>query len=185
MPKQSEDRGKLSGLLQFMLSWGFFIAQWLGFGCFKVNSDFQWRFPLSFQVVPGLIMACGIWLLQESPRWLIEKDRLDEARLSLRKLHGTGDNDEFLDLEYREIRDTIIAEKAVAVKSWSTILTKASWRRRLLLGCGIQAFGQLSGINVSALREFLVYVVTIVWTGDQLLWPSHLQASRHRHSHLP
>lgn len=37
----SEDRGKLSGLLQFMLSWGFFIAQWLGYGCFQVNSDFQ------------------------------------------------------------------------------------------------------------------------------------------------
>ncbi len=37
----SGDRGKLSGLLQFMLSWGFFIAQWLGYGCFQVNSDFH------------------------------------------------------------------------------------------------------------------------------------------------
>lgn len=45
----AEDRGKLSGLLQFMLSWGFFVAQWLGYGCFQVDSPFQWRFPLSFQ----------------------------------------------------------------------------------------------------------------------------------------
>lgn len=37
----AQDRGKLSGLLQFMLSWGFFVAQWLGFGCFHVDSDFQ------------------------------------------------------------------------------------------------------------------------------------------------
>lgn len=26
-------RGALSGLLQWFLSWGFFVAQWLGYGC--------------------------------------------------------------------------------------------------------------------------------------------------------
>ena len=167
-----------------MLSWGFFIAQWLGYGCFKVNSDFQWRFPLSFQVVPGVIMAAGIWLLQESPRWLVEKDRYDEARFALKKLHGTGNNDEFLDLEYREIHDTIVAEKTVAVKSWKKILTKASWRRRLFLGCGIQAFGQLSGINVSSLRDSLLCLVPDIWKGYKLLRPSHLLTSRYRYSYL-
>jgi sugar porter (SP) family MFS transporter len=145
----SEDRGKLSGLLQFMLSWGFFIAQWLGYGCFKVNSNFQWRFPLSFQVVPGFTIAIGIWFLTESPRWLVEKERYDEAQAVLSRLHGTGDNQEFLDLEFREIRDTIIAEKAITVKSWKQMVAKSSWRKRLMLGMGVQAFGQLSGINVS------------------------------------
>ncbi|KFY83561.1 hypothetical protein V498_07977, partial [Pseudogymnoascus sp. VKM F-4517 (FW-2822)] len=62
-----------SGLLQWMLSWGFFIAQWLGYGCFKVNSDFQWRYPLAFQVVPPGIMAVGIWFLQELS--LVSRDR--------------------------------------------------------------------------------------------------------------
>jgi MFS family permease len=37
----ARDRGKLSGLLQFMLSWGFFAAQWIGYGCFQVDSPFQ------------------------------------------------------------------------------------------------------------------------------------------------
>ncbi|KAK4956668.1 hypothetical protein LTR10_006195 [Elasticomyces elasticus] len=144
----AQDRGKLSGLLQLMLSWGFFVAQWLGYGCFHVNSDFQWRFPLAFQVVPGLIMAGGVWFLQESPRWLMEHDRHDEAKTVLQKLHSTGHNDDFLQLEFEEIRDTIVAEKEVATVSWKQLLAKPSWRKRLLLGCGIQAFGQLSGINV-------------------------------------
>ena len=39
----SQDCGKLSGLLQRMLSWGFLVASWLGYGCFKVNSDFQFE----------------------------------------------------------------------------------------------------------------------------------------------
>ena len=53
----AEDRGKLSGLLQLMLSWGFFAAQWIGFGSFHSKSDFQceyrWRdqpFPLRVQL---------------------------------------------------------------------------------------------------------------------------------------
>jgi len=145
---QSEIRGALSGLLQWMLSWGFFLAQWIGFGCAHVDSHFQWRFPLAFQVVPPLFMACGIWFLQESPRWLIENEKYEEARAALGKLHGTGDNDEFLDLEYREIYDTITADRAIGGVSFKAIFTRASWRKRFLLGCGVQAAGQLSGINV-------------------------------------
>jgi sugar porter (SP) family MFS transporter len=144
----AEDRGKLSGLLQFMLSWGFFIAQWLGYGCFKVDSPFQWRFPLSFQVIPSVTMAVGIWFLPESPRWLVEKERYEDARKVLEKLHGNGSNEEFLEHEFREIRDTIVAEKTVSVKSWKQMVSRPSWRRRLALGMGVQAFGQLSGINV-------------------------------------
>lgn len=137
-------RGALSGLLQFMLSWGYFAAQWIGYGCNYSSTSFQWRFPLAFQVVPGLCLAIGTWFLQESPRWLMEKDRFDEARQALFKLHGNGSNQEFLDLEFAEIRDTIIAEKTLAVKSWSGLVKKPSWRKRLILGCGIQAWGQLS-----------------------------------------
>jgi hypothetical protein len=106
------------------------------------------RFPLSFQVVPGVVMAIGIWFLQESPRWLIEKERYEEAREVLVKLHGNGSNDDFLDLEFREIRDTIVAEKNLSVQTWTGLISKPSWRKRLALGCGVQAFGQLSGVNV-------------------------------------
>ncbi|KAH8587958.1 general substrate transporter [Bisporella sp. PMI_857] len=165
----SEDRGKLSGLLQWMLSWGFFVAQWLGYGCFKVNSDFQWRFPLAFQVVPGLVMGVGIWFLQESPRWLIEKDRHEEAQAVLQKLHGNGLNQEFLDLEYREIRDTIVAEKTLSVPTWSSLLSKPSWRKRLALGCGVQAFGQLSGINVINYYGNVIYNILGIDTNTSLM----------------
>ncbi|KAJ5368665.1 general substrate transporter [Penicillium cataractarum] len=165
----SQDRGKLAGLLQWMLSWGFLVAQWLGYGCFKVNSDFQWRFPLSFQVVPGLIMACGIWFLQESPRWLIEKDQQEAAKAVLRKLHGNGSNEEFLELEYREIRDTIVAEKTLAVQTWRALIAKPSWRKRLALGCGVQAFGQLSGINVINYYGNVIYEILGIGTGTSLM----------------
>ena len=164
----AEDRGKLSGLLQFMLSWGFFIAQWLGYGCFQVNSNFQWRFPLSFQVVPGVILAIGIWFLQESPRWLVEKNRLQDAATALRKLHYNGHNDEFIDLEFREIRDSILAEKARTEMGWKELFSRPSLRRRLILGCGVQAFGQLSGINVINYYGPRIYKLLGIDTGTSL-----------------
>ena len=34
-------RGALSGLLQWFLSWGFFVAQWLGYGCSFNTSQFS------------------------------------------------------------------------------------------------------------------------------------------------
>jgi MFS family permease len=48
----AEDRGKLSGLLQLMLSWGFFAAQWIGFGSFHSKSDFQCKYRWRDQSTP-------------------------------------------------------------------------------------------------------------------------------------
>ncbi|KAL3456386.1 general substrate transporter [Aspergillus heterothallicus] len=140
-------RATLSGLLQWMLSWGFLVAQWLGYGCSFSNTEFSWRFPLAFQNVPGLILIAGIWFLDESPRWLMEKDRHEEAKAVLTRIRGKATPEE-VELEFREIRDVIAADRAVGNTSWKTIITKPSWRKRLILGCGVQAFGPLSGINV-------------------------------------
>ena len=38
---EAKYRGTLSGLLQWMLSWGFFVAQWLGYGCSFNSSQFS------------------------------------------------------------------------------------------------------------------------------------------------
>jgi MFS family permease len=97
--------------------------------------------------VPSLILLVGIFFLNESPRWLMEKDKHEEARAVLHRLRS-GQDQELIELEVQEIRDVIAADRALGEVSWKSILTRPTWRKRLLLGCGIQAFGQLSGINV-------------------------------------
>jgi sugar porter (SP) family MFS transporter len=141
-------RGAMTGLQQWMLSWGYLAAQWIGYGSSFATSDFQWRFPLAFQCIPALILTVGILFQLESPRWLCEKGRNEEAKSVLRKLHYNGHNEDFLELEYTEICEAIELDRKLAVKSWKGLFAKKSWRRRLALACGIQLAGQTSGINV-------------------------------------
>jgi hypothetical protein len=77
----------------------------------------------------------------------MEKDKHEEARAVLQKIRD-GENASRINLEFIEIRDVIAADREIGnITTWS-IITKPSWRKRLLLGCGVQAFGPLSGINV-------------------------------------
>ncbi|CAI6317412.1 unnamed protein product [Periconia digitata] len=151
-----------------MLSWGFFVAQWLGYGCSFNSGEFSWRFPLAFQCVPGLVLIGGIFFLQESPRWLMERDRHEEAMASLKVLRS-GNEEETIDLEFREIRDVIAADRALGDITWVSIITKSSWRKRLLLGCGVQAFGPLSGINVINYYGPRIYEILGISTRESLL----------------
>ncbi|KAH8597859.1 general substrate transporter [Bisporella sp. PMI_857] len=162
-------RGILSGLLQWMLSWGFLVAQWLGYGCSFVDSSFSWRFPLAFQCVPSVILMAGIWFLAESPRWLMEKDRHEDALAVLHKLRQGSTPEEEIQLEFQEIRDVIAADRIALNVSWHSIITKPSWRRRLLLGCGVQAFGPLSGINVINYYGPRIYSLLGIGTQESLM----------------
>jgi hypothetical protein len=39
-----------------MISWGFFAANWVGYGCQYLTNTAQFRVPLAIQIVPALIL---------------------------------------------------------------------------------------------------------------------------------
>lgn len=98
----------------------------------------------------------------------MEKDRHEEAMATLTKLRK-GLDAETIDLEFREIRDVIAADRALGNITWTSIITKPSWRRRLLLGCGVQAFGPLSGINVINYYGPRIYSILGISTRESLM----------------
>ncbi|KAE8355197.1 general substrate transporter [Aspergillus coremiiformis] len=143
-------RGFLGSMQQWMIGLGIVVAQWTGYGCSLHTGDFTWRFPLAMQAVPAVILCCGVWFLPESPRWLIEKGRVEEGRDVISRLLLDRDNSNtyIVDAEIAQITDSIAEEKRSAVYSWRELLSQARWRHRLLLACGIQAFTQCSGTNI-------------------------------------
>ncbi|PGH30836.1 hypothetical protein GX50_06379 [[Emmonsia] crescens] len=144
-------RGFLGGMQQWMIGWGFFVAQWVGFGSSHAKDSFSWRFPLSLQAFPALILIAGALFLPESPRWLIEHGQSQDAHDILVRLHSnrSNSNTSLIEQEYKQICETIAIEQRESSKSWREILIKnPGWRRRILLAAGIQAFTQCSGVNI-------------------------------------
>ena len=66
----------------------------------------------------------------------------------LKKLHYNGHNADWIEREFAEIKATLMAEKAITAPGWLVMFKVPQWRNRLLQGTAVQAFGQLTGINV-------------------------------------
>ncbi|KAJ5115412.1 hypothetical protein NUU61_001171 [Penicillium alfredii] len=152
-------RGLIIGLAQQMIGIGFIVSTWVGYGSLHApaSSQFQWRFPIAFQVVPALVLGLGMFFLPESPRFLVETEQYPEALRVLRKLHFNGTNEAWIQAEYSEIRATIEAEKTLKAPGWMPMFTVPQWRTRLLHGVAIQAFTQMTGINVIGYYQTIMY----------------------------
>lgn len=84
----------------------------------------------------------------ESPRHLIATDREEEALRVLQKLHYDGTNQEWIDHEFRDIKLTIQAERAITAPGWLVMFTVPEWRTRLMHGVAVQVFTQFTGISM-------------------------------------
>jgi Sugar (and other) transporter len=122
------------------------VAAWTTFGTLQIKSDWAWRVPSLIQAFPSIIQLLSVWFYEESPRWLISKGRDEEALAILAKLHADGnEQDELVQLEYREIRQTIAQEQEVAKRSYMELIATPGNRRRLLITVTIGFFSQWSG----------------------------------------
>ncbi|CAK4030533.1 MFS sugar transporter [Lecanosticta acicola] len=164
-------RGLIVGLTQQMIGVGFIVSTWIGYGCHHApdSNSVQWRFPLAFQIVPALLLLVGFFWLPESPRWLIENDRDEVGLRILKRLHFDGSNEDWIHWEYKEIRATISAEKAITVSGWRVMFTVPQWRTRLLHGTLVQVFTQLTGINVIGYYQTIMYEALGITGGRAVL----------------
>jgi hypothetical protein len=81
--------------------------------------------------------------LPESPRYLIQKGKMAEAKDILQKLHST----EEAQVEFAQIRSQIDMDNSLP-QSWSSLLTKKSYRKRTILAIGLACGIQFTGVLV-------------------------------------
>ncbi len=130
-------RGKLVSFNQLMITIGILVA-YLTNAAFAYDGGWRWMFGLA--LIPSAALGIGMLFLPETPRWLVEKGRIEEAKSVLLRLRGPR----IAAVELADIQRTKSAEQH---KSTLRDLAKPWVRPALIAGVGVSVIGQASGIN--------------------------------------
>ncbi|KAI1827593.1 guanine deaminase [Xylaria intraflava] len=140
------ERPVLTSLFNVSYFVGQLLAAGITFGTNNISNNYAWRIPSWLQLLPSLIQMTFIFLVPESPRWLITKERHDEAFDILAKYHGEGNREsEFVKAEFAQLQATIAIELGHAQKSWKDLVRTSGNRRRVLISTMLGLFTQWSG----------------------------------------
>ncbi|CZT20430.1 probable sugar transporter STL1 [Ramularia collo-cygni] len=149
-------RGKLIVIELILNIAGFSLSNWVTYGFSFLPGAVAWRIPLALQFIFIAILYCTVPWLPESPRWLVQKHRIEEAELILADIEGTSIEDPYVQTELSEIKFSTAYEREHSVRIRDLIMGKktdgqgTATLRRVFLGMGAQAMQQLSGINVTS-----------------------------------
>ncbi|RAO70062.1 uncharacterized protein BHQ10_006074 [Talaromyces amestolkiae] len=148
------NRGWLVGHHAIFLVFGYVLASWLGFACYFAtdkNPSFAWRFPLSMQCFGPLILLLTSVFIPRSPRWLLQKGKIEEAWGVLVRLRKTpSDVDDLAAREelYQTRKQLALDQsklQSLGYGPWMAVLKKKSYRKRIIIGFLTQWGAEFAG----------------------------------------
>ncbi|CAG5118305.1 unnamed protein product [Candidula unifasciata] len=148
-------RGRLVTINNMFITGGQLVASLVD-GAFSYMEHNGWRYMLGLAAVPSVVQLIGFIFLPESPRWLMKKGLEQRARNVLVKMRGTTDVEEEMDemkIEFEQEKANVNKNGIVFIR----ILKTPPVRRALIVGCSLQLFQQLCGINT-----VMYYSATII-----------------------
>lgn len=142
-------RGKMTSLYWCGYYLGAILASWTCYGTDGRGDTWEWRIPTILQAGFPCVQLVFLWLVPESPRWLVSKDRMEEARALLVKHHAGGDgSSELVKVELTEIVTALEKEKAAKQSKWSDLISTPGNRKRTYIAVSLGVFAQWNGIAV-------------------------------------
>ncbi|OKL60740.1 hypothetical protein UA08_04244 [Talaromyces atroroseus] len=166
-------RGALVMMWQMWTAFGIMLGNIMGVAFMGVSKDLSWRLMLGSTVVLPIIVCAQVYFCPESPRWLIQHNKVEKAFRSFRKLRSS-DIQAARDLYYAYVL-VQIERKVNKGKNFFTMfleLFTIGRNRRATIGSWIVMFmQQFCGVNVIA------YYSTTIFTESGYSIQSALLAS--------
>jgi SP family arabinose:H+ symporter-like MFS transporter len=139
----SRNRGRLVSLYQLAIVVGINLIYFVNliiasFGNEAWNVEVGWRYMLGSGTIPAVLFLVLLFIVPESPRWLVKKGKYSDALDTLDKVNGTGEGKNVLN----EIKDSLGQE----VGTLSDLFSKRL-RPALVIGIVLALFSQITGIN--------------------------------------
>jgi sugar porter (SP) family MFS transporter len=162
-----QHRAKITSLYNTTWYVGSIIAAWTTYGTIRIDSTWSWRIPSLLQAAPATVMFMTIWFTPESPRWLISRDRHEEALEILAKFHANGNkDDDLVQYEFTEIKETLAIERRLdASKGIQVLWSTPGNRHRMLICICAGLFSQLSGNSL--VSYYLTDILNSIGITDQ------------------
>lgn len=151
-------RGALLTLQGTVTILGVVIAYWLDYGTSFSITTLQWRLPFAFQAVFAIFLVLQIIGLPETPRWLVQHDRYEEAHEVVANIEGVTSDDEKVVQTIQDIKTAIDEEQRGGPFRFKELFSFGETQtfRRLLITISVQLFQQFSGSN------FLNYYLPVI-----------------------
>ncbi|KAI8900157.1 general substrate transporter [Globomyces pollinis-pini] len=112
-------------------------------------SDFQWQLPAGLQCFFAVIVFFGAFFMPETPRWLVSKGRVEEAREFFVKHHANGNTkDPIVDEQMNELQRNISGTQNE--QTFLSFLSTRANRYRTVIIIAVAFFSQTCGNFVAS-----------------------------------
>ena len=138
---------------------GALVAAWVTYGTYFMGSgeSWSWRIPSLLQGFFPLFQVVFVYMMPESPRYLVQKDRHEEARKVLIKYHAGGDESSpLVDFEMKEITLHIETAKVASSANYRQFLKGKGNMHRLFIIIIVPCMMQLSGNGLTSYYLHLI-----------------------------
>ncbi len=98
-----------------------------------------WRSMFGAEMIPAGLFFLLLFLVPESPRWLINADRGEKGMRILTRISGA----ETAQKEYNDINSSLLHD-TTSIRE----LFRPGLRTALMVGVGLSVFGQMTGVNI-------------------------------------
>lgn len=160
-------RGRIISLQQCFINLGILVAFWIQYGTSHIHGEASWRIPIGLQLIPTLALHFTMYFMPESPRWLVQQDRQQDALQVLARLHSNGNRDNpYVRAELAEITTRIQWEKSNPPPSYTSMVFGSDARRTwLAIGVvSVQRDHQIERARIpNGIDVFKAILATSLW----------------------